>query len=193
MLEPIQLMVARYGADGGDLERHEVESDVAFAAPYSPVSVSFDVTTGTFPLTYGSLPGNTRIWARELQRPDAASVPYGTSCAGTLDSNHAPFAGSSNFQFKLDGATPDTATWLWAATGSGFLPLPSLTTCPVLLDVSTTPVIVDQGFTNSGGDAYFAFDLPSFAAGLDLYWQAMQLPLGSGTFDLSNGLETRIR
>lgn len=189
---PTKLMATRYGYDDVPLETHELESDASLISPYGPVSVHHDLPDRSFPLTYGGIAfANNAVYGRKLDQPNASANPYGGTCGGNLTSG-IPYAGYESYRIKLAFAAPDTATWLWAALAPGNLPLPGLTNCAVLLDVQAAPIIVDQSITTAGGVAYFQFPLPSSAAGIDLYFQAMQLQLGSD-FDMSDGLQVLIR
>jgi hypothetical protein len=190
---PTRLMAARFGYESNPLEVVELESSTSLVSPYGSVSATYDRNDDGFPLSYGGTGlSSNAVWGRRFDMPDAQSIAYGGSCAGTLVTSVRPWAGTQSYRFRLQASNPDAASWLWASLAPANLPLPGLTQCPVLLDPTAAPVIVDQDFSTNLGTAFFYFDLPAVAAGMDIYWQAMQLNLGN-LFAMSNGLKTEIR
>jgi len=190
---PTRLMAARYGYESAPLEVVELESSTGLIVTFGSASVIYDRNDDGFAISYhGTALTNNAIWGRRLDMPDAQSIQYGGSCAGTLSTTTRPWAGTKALRFRLSGAIPNAASWLWASLGQANLPLPGLTLCPVLLDPTAGPVIVDQDFAAGSGTAFFWFDVPATGAGLDIYWQAMQLDLGN-LFAMSNAVRTEIR
>ncbi|MBK9386919.1 MAG: hypothetical protein IPN34_19060 [Planctomycetes bacterium] len=194
-----QLRGARLGFDAGVAESQTIYSQALDLVP--SVAIAFDASASrrfalAFPVQDPS--GVHPIYMQDWSYGPAQSIPYGSTCGGTIEASNAgalvpgtPHAGSEYFALRLNDGVPSAPTALFVALGSAAFPLGG--GCELLLDPASF-FLYGVGTSDWGGNLQLAAPLIAHPfAHYDLYWQWAQIDPGTSALHLSDGLRTLIQ
>ena len=116
------LFVRRVGYTGGVTEAATLHVPSSGDGAHMG-AVTFDNDADRFQIVYNTLGTGSPLYGRIFDFPtNAASLPYGTGCGGTIGSGK-PYAGSELFAINLTGAAVSQNAVLFLASGSSALNL----------------------------------------------------------------------